>query len=228
MPQAMQAHCATSCLHEVRHRLRDAFRLRLLPTSRVTMRVLPSGRMPSRNSSCACLARQAFSSDPGLGARFFLMAAIAWRAVDKTAVEERPTAVTLSPAMAKIIATAHIVLSISATILVGVRYAEAMEFRICANHNDAATCGRNCKIIGSVEFHVQPPRTVAVKVMPRKSILRRQPTIYSLENCVIIDERNWSCSVRQEGVMGRHEMVDGRYRTENLIDGKWWPSHCAR
>ena len=53
------------------------------------------------------------------------MAAIAWRAVDKTAVEERPTAVTLSPAMAKIIATAHIVLSISATILVGVRYAEA-------------------------------------------------------------------------------------------------------
>jgi len=141
--------------------------------------------------------------------------------VDKTAVEERPTAVTLSPAMAKIIATAHIVLSISATILVG--YAEAMEFRICANHNDAAACGRNCKIIGGVEFHVQPPRTVAVKVMPRKSILRRQPTIYSLENCVIIDERNWSCSVRQEGVMGRHEMVDGRYRTENLIDGKWWP-----
>lgn len=200
MPQAMQTHCAASWLHEVRHRLRDAFRLRLLPTSRVTMRVLPSGRMPSRNSSCACLARQAFSSDPGLGARVFLMAAMAWRAVDKTAVEERPTAVTLSPAMAKIIATAHIVLSISATILVG--YAEAMEFRICANHNDAATCGRNCKIIGSVEFHVQPPRTVAVKVMPRKSILRRQPTIYSLENCVIIDERNWSCSVRQRALWG--------------------------
>src|SRR3974390_708164 len=121
----MQTHCAASCLHEVRHPLRDAFRLRLLPTSRVTMRVLPSGRMPSRNSSCACLARQAFSSDPGLGARVFLMAAMAWRAVVKTAVEERPTAVTLSPAMAKIIATAHIVLSISATILVGVRYAEA-------------------------------------------------------------------------------------------------------
>src|SRR6516165_2220554 len=126
--------------------------------------------------------------------------------------------------MVKIIAT----LSISAAILIGVRYAEAMEFRICKNHNDAAACGNNCKIIGSVEFHLQPPRTVAVKVIPKKSLLRRQPAIYSLENCEIIDERNWSCSVRQEGVMGRQEMVDGKYHTENLIGGKWLPSHCAR
>jgi hypothetical protein len=116
--------------------------------------------------------------------------------------------------MSKIIATVHIVLCIGAAILVGARYAEAMEFRICKNHNDAAACGHNCKIIGSVEFHLQPPRTVAAKVIPRKSLLRRQPTTYGLDNCEIIDERNWSCSVRQEGVMGRQERVDRMYHTK--------------
>jgi len=127
--------------------------------------------------------------------------------------------------MSKIIATAHIVLSISAAILLDVRYVKAMEFRVCMNHNDVGACGENCAILGSVEFYLQPP-TVAVKVMPVSP--KMQPTIYSLENCVIIDQRNWSCSQNENGIWARQEMVDGKYHTNLFVDGKPSLTHCAR
>lgn len=94
------------------------------------------------------------------------------------------------------------------------------------NNDDVAAFGENCGIIGSVEFYLQPPRTVAVKVVPVRPNM--QPTIYSLENCVIIDQRNWSCSQNENGVWARQEMVDGKYHTNVLVDGKMSLSHCAR
>jgi hypothetical protein len=129
-------------------------------------------------------------------------------------------------AMSKIIATAHIVVSISTAILLGVRYVNAMEFRACMNHDDVVACGEKCVIIGNVDFYLQPPRTVAVKVVPVRPNM--QPSIYSLENCVIIDQRNWSCSQDQNGVWARQEMVDGKYHTTVIVDGKSSLSHCAR
>ena len=128
--------------------------------------------------------------------------------------------------MLKVSTAAHIVLAIDAAITLGAGYATAMEFRICVNANDAAACTDKCSIIGEVEFYLQPPRTVAVKVQPLNTKL--EPTIYSLKNCVIIDKNKWSCSDNKAGVMGREEMVDGKYHTTVIVDGKLWPSHCAR
>jgi len=105
-------------------------------------------------------------------------------------------------------------------------YADAMEFRGCVNQNDTATCGTNCFIIGNVEFYVHLPHTVALKVTPRDP--HEQPIMYGLMNCVIIDERNWSCSHNRENIMARQEMVDGKYDTTNIVDGKMSLSQCAR
>ena len=99
--------------------------------------------------------------------------------------------------MSKMIATAHIVPSVSAAVLLGVRYVEAIEFRACVNPNDVIACRENCGVVGNAEFYLQPNRTVAVKVVPVSP--KMQPTIHSLENCVIIDQTNWSCSQDQNG-----------------------------
>jgi hypothetical protein len=55
--------------------------------------------------------------------------------------------------MSKIIATAHIALSVSAAILLDVRYVQAMEFRVCLTPFDAAAaCGEKCRVVGSIEL----------------------------------------------------------------------------
>ena len=103
---------------------------------------------------------------------------------------------------------------------------KAMELRACMNPNNIAACAENCALLGSVEFYLQPPKTVAVKVLPDRTDM--QPTIYSLEHCVIIDQRNWSCSQNEGGVWARQEMVEGKYHTTVIIDGTMSLSHCAR
>src|SRR5262249_13211513 len=104
--------------------------------------------------------------------------------------------------------------------------ANGMEFRMCVNPNDVIICGNSCVLVGDAEFFLQPPRTVAVKVVPR--LQNSLPSIYRLNNCVIIDDQNWSCTDDDQNFYRLAQMVDGKYHTRTIVDGKSSPSHCAR